>query len=99
MFTGTSAKHGGRPQKNSFETHKTQWKKTGRCVCRHGVFFDASVLVRCPCLDLPLIADWSEAMLMLAIDSAMKCLTVDTFEAPSFQRFGILLAELRRRGL
>ena len=83
-------------ERRSFESCKPKWKREGKYVCRHGVFYE--VQVACACLDLSSEADWSSAVLMPVIDEALKDITVDTFDPHSFQRLGQLRAELRRRG-
>jgi hypothetical protein len=87
-----------RLERCSFESHKKAWKQEGRFVCRHGVFFDTSDTSSCPCLTPRREADWSLARLMPSIDEELKAITVDTFDAFTFQRLGCVQAELRRRG-
>ena len=84
-------------KRRSFEACKTQWRKQGKYICRHGVFFEAQSYAACACMDPPAEADWSSAVLMPAIDNELKCITVDTFDAHKYQRLGQLQAEIRRR--
>jgi hypothetical protein len=84
-----------RLERHSFDAYKTSWKKEGKFVCRHGVFFETTA--PCPCLGPSSEADWSHARLMPVIDDELKCLTIDTFDPFVFARLGVLQAELRRR--
>jgi hypothetical protein len=82
----------------SIERQKQLWRRSGKYVCRHGVFFESSVEISCPCLGPSAEADWSLAVLMPAIDDTLKTIVVDTFVVHEFRRLGQLQAELRRRG-
>ena len=82
-----------------FYAVKTRWRKEGKHVCRHGVFFDAAAPSRaCPCLSSSCTADWSDAVLMPVLSSSLKCIVTDTFDSHTFQRLGCTQAEVRRRG-
>ena len=76
---------------------RRQWKREGKSICRHGVFFATPHISTCPCLQPPLEADWSTARMMPVPHEDLKCITVDTFEQWSFRRLGVIQAELRRR--
>ena len=85
-------------ERNCFEEHKRIWRREGRTVCRHGVFFNTTEAIDCPCLMPRQEADWRLAMLMPVLNEETKNIEVDTFEVHSFQRLGCLQVELRRRG-
>ena len=80
-----------------FDSVKAHWKREGRHVCRHGVFFGAGFRAPCPCLSPASTADWSTAILMPALDTNLKCIVTDSFDRSEFMRLGLLQAELRRR--
>ena len=74
-----------------------KWKAEGKYVCRHVVFFDVPSAFDSPCLRARSHADWCRALLMPALDDDLKCIVTDAFEPVSFQRIGILQAEMKRR--
>lgn len=82
----------------SFDAQRRTWRQLGKFVCRHGVFFDSRVPVRCPCLQPALERDWAHARLMSAIDNELKCIVTDSFCQHEFTRIGLMQAEIRRRG-
>ena len=82
----------------TFETQRKEWRRSGRHVCRHGVFFDETLPHPCPCTQTANVADWSRAILMPALHDELKCIVTDTFARETFQRLGVLQAEVRRRG-
>jgi hypothetical protein len=88
---------GAQRERRSFDTQKARWRKEGKFVCRHGVFFEVGHSIQCACLGAPLEADWSFARLMPALDPTLKCVVTDSFDPHSFQRLGCIQAEMRRR--
>ena len=83
--------------RREFHAAKNKWRREGRHVCRHGVFFDSPPAACCPCLAPSSDADWIHAVLMPALDPALKCIATDTFKRHEYQRLGVLQAEARRR--
>jgi hypothetical protein len=83
--------------RQEFSSVKKAWTKKGKHVCRHGVFFNAGGSATCPCLLPHGEADWSNAVLMPALNSSLKCIVTDTFNQHGFDRLGVLRAEARRR--
>ena len=81
----------------SFEHQKKEWTKSGKHVCRHGVFFNSCTLASCPCLEPPEAADWSSAVLMPAVCPELKCIVTDTFNRADFVRLAQLRAKVRRQ--
>jgi hypothetical protein len=82
--------------RQEFHVIKKRWRQQGKHVCRHGVFFDATPDA-CPCLQPPLEADWSEAVLMPALHHRLMCIVTDSFNRSEYQRLEVLQAEARRR--
>ena len=83
--------------RQEFSIIKKAWMRKGKNVCRHGVFFNTEGSTTCPCLLPPGEADWSDAVLMPALHSSLKCIVTDTFNEHGFYRLGVLRAEARRR--
>ena len=79
-----------RLQANSFEQKRVEWRRKGRLVCRHGVFFNRPSLRRCPCMSTETMdnLEWSDARLMPAMDHALKCLVTVPFDLHTFSRLG-----------
>ena len=50
--------------RNNYTTLLRQWRREGKYVCPHGVFFDTLIPIECPCLRAPSNADWRRAILM-----------------------------------
>jgi hypothetical protein len=90
------AKLSGTKMRVEFGAMKHAWKREGKSVCRHGVFFDMAQLDSCPCLSVPGEADWSNAVLMPALHPTLKCIVTDTFNEFEYRRLGVLQAEARR---
>ena len=82
--------------REEFGAMKLTWKREGKFVCRHGVFFDVASLDSCPCMTPPRTADWCSAVLMPALNPCLKCIVTDTFNASEYKRIGLLQAETRR---
>ena len=80
-----------------FDNIRRQWKREGRYVCRHGVFFTVPPVGECPCLSPQHEADWALAVLMPVLHDELKCIVADTFDPHQYQRLGVLQAEMRRR--
>jgi hypothetical protein len=93
LFEGMSR----RLDKVGFTTRKVEWRRAGRHVCRHGVFFKRQPPRGCPCLSTNAATDWSNAVLMPRLDNELKTIVVCKFDADRFQRLGFLHAEARRR--
>ena len=89
------AKLDGSKMRHEFGAMKRAWKREGKSVCRHGVFFDVAQLDSCPCLSLPGAADWNRAVLMPALHEGLKCIVTDTFSVSEYKRLGVLQAEAR----
>jgi hypothetical protein len=85
-------------ESESFDSQKKAWRTSGKYVCRHGIFFDSTVYIACSCMEPPSTADWSMAVLMPTISDELKCIIVDTFDQHSYQKLGVVQAEIRRRG-
>ena len=83
--------------RHNIQTVIKEWRREGKHVCRHDVFFSAAISsVDCPCLLEGSIADWSGAVLMPALNHDLKCITTDTFNRVEFRRLGQVQAEARR---
>ena len=80
-----------------FYTCKAQWKREGKHVCRHGVFFDTGSSHNCLCMSPPAEADWCRAVLMPTLSEEFRCIVADTFCPHDVVRIGQLHAEMRRR--
>jgi hypothetical protein len=85
-----------RREREEFNAVKRAWRRRGAHVCRHGVFLNVQSVVACPCTVPRLEADWSQAVLMPALDPLTKCIITDTFDPLTFRRLGVLQAETRR---
>jgi hypothetical protein len=83
--------------KQEFHNVKRTWQKSGKHVCRHGVFFRQHPQSYCPCMSDDDDADWQHAVLMPALNGSLKCVVTDTFARHTYQRLGVLQAEARRR--
>ena len=87
--------------KKSFDYKRTEWRRFGRKVCRHGVFFMQRPSRACPCLDHDSNLredEWRLARMMPMIDVDLQIIVAAPFDLKSFQRLGILQAELRQKG-
>eukprot|EP00973_Karenia_brevis_P053939 7491540-Karenia_brevis.AAC.1 len=91
-----------RLQKVGLESKRVAWRRSGGMVCRHGVFFSVApttAAATCPCLNVaPPPHVWRHAAWMTVIDNDLKKLVVTRFRASTFQRLGVLRAEMIRRG-
>jgi hypothetical protein len=82
---------------HNIRTVMQEWRKEGKHVCRHGVFFSAPASsIDCPCLQDGSSADWNGAVLMPALNEDLKCIVTDTFNAHCFQRLGVMQVTARR---
>ena len=83
---------------NSFEGKTGVWRRMGKQVCRHGVFFEAGPTYTCHCMSNTAIGhdSWQLARHMPKLDPILKCLVVTQFDAASFRRLGLLRAEMKR---
>ena len=83
-----------------FVHKRCEWKRSGRWVCRHGVFFVSTHRQACQCMskDSSDPAAWVRARFMPALDLEVQCLVAVPFDLDSFQRLGELQAQLRRLG-
>ena len=81
----------------AFHNQREAWRKSGKHVCRHGVFFNTCHRIECPCLAVPSEAGWTPAVLMPTISDEFKSIVIDTFDRHDFRRLGQLQAELKRR--
>ena len=104
MERGATGKHKfeqlqARVERFGFQQRKAAWQKRGLHVCRHGVFFRLPRGSACDCMAAAFAGQcWRKAASMPMIDCEAKALVVTGFEALSFQRLGVLQAELRRLG-
>ena len=90
----TFSAYENRLQLYCFQTKRKAWRKEGKHVCRHGVFFRQRPVLSCPCLQE--VPDWRNAFLMPCIDSDLHKLIAVKFDAGSLRRLASLQAELRR---
>ena len=84
--------------KTAFSVRRVAWRKKGRHVCRHGVFFAAPVGTACQCMGDAGHMVWTKAKFMPAIDLSLRGLIAVPFDPSRFQRLGQLQAQLRRLG-
>jgi hypothetical protein len=82
--------------KHNYQAARRDWRKKGKFVCPHGVFFDVLAIVDCPCLRPAGAADWRNALLMPALNLDLKCIVTDSFDQHTFQRIGVLKSQARR---
>ena len=75
--------------KQEFNPDKREWRKEVEYACRHGVFFDAPPSPACPCLSPSRAADWSDAVLMPALNSNLKCIVTDAFDPSRIPTVGM----------
>ena len=86
--------------KTDFRTVRAAWRAGGRRVCRHGICFNLPLTRShdCPCMDVdPNAIVWEKAAKMAKIDDDLKSIFAVRFNATSFERLGMLQAEVRRR--
>lgn len=79
--------------KNSFVVRREEWRKLGKRVCRHGVFFRSGFDSECTCLRS---AVQPMARYMPMLDHDLKLLTITTYDHSTLKRLGQLQAEMRR---
>ena len=81
----------------SFDTKRVAWRKAGKHVRRHGIFWSRPALAGCACLSAEMDSnEWQDAMWMPSLDHNLRCLTVAPFDPQWFRRLGFLQAEARR---
>eukprot|EP00973_Karenia_brevis_P037294 5141515-Karenia_brevis.AAC.1 len=78
---------------------KWQWQRQGLHACRHGIFFTLPRGSACPCMkNTTSSAHFASAVWMACLDFDDQILSVTAFEYNSFQRLGLLRAQMRRLG-
>ena len=82
----------------SFANQRREWRRQGKFVYRHGVFFDSPGRFACPCLGQFTEDElaWVDAKRMPALDHQLKCMVAVPFEPGSFRRLGQVQADARR---
>jgi hypothetical protein len=88
---------GQRATNIGYVQRKLQWRRDGKFVCRHGVFFRLPPSDGCACLR-PDAGDWTHAVYMPALDMDLKAIVLERFDLGSCTRLGVLQAAARRRG-
>eukprot|EP00973_Karenia_brevis_P017647 2422851-Karenia_brevis.AAC.1 len=71
----------GKPSREGFRTRADAWRKLGRWVCRHGVFWLRAQGSKCPCMspNVPTTA-WRHARWMAAVDDELHALVAAPFD-------------------
>ena len=84
--------------KHGHHSRKLRWSQSGRFVCRHGTFFQATNRsFQCPCMSAAPSNEgaWQYARMMPAIDPDLRQIIAVPFNAASWQKVRILQNRLR----